>query len=386
LSRGDNGGAPGKRTWDVSLPRSFNLRALWASSDGGVHSSTSYTSASPSWSSFYNSIPISHVTGIDVVNASGGIQVYANTWDSGLALGFDDNSGGAFGWTRGVGTPGDGSRVLASPGFDTVVWATEGLGNTGYMSTDNFSSGTVALGRGSFLVHDQVPPVFLYNYGSGTEIDVATSPNNPPVTWTKFADGPASTSEYSTFGVGKWNGTGSYVYVGPFNDGIWVAPPGSTTFTRTSAPTLNYVKIHGWMSDDGTAPQTAYAFSVGGPITVLRTRDGGTTWKTITGDLPSTIYLEDIIADPVNPDIVFVSASFGANGIYMTTNASATTPHWARWVAGLPAGGSYAPADPSNLSSASVSFATLNLGGGGNWLYAGFWGGSVWKRRTDAHD
>lgn len=302
-----------------------------------------------------------------------------------MAHGIDDNSGGMFGWNRAFNSAGDGGIVVMAPGSPGVVWATEGLGLSGYMSTDNFQAQNVALGRGSYLVHDQVPPVFLYNMNAGaTQIDVATSPATAPPAWSKFADLPPG-GFYNAFGVGRWNGVGSYVYVSPFLDGIWVSAPGSTTFTKTSAPSLNYVQIHGWVSSDSTAPLTAYAFSDGGPITVLRTRDGGTTWKNITGDLPTTIYFDDIIADPANPDIVFGSVGFGGSGIYMTTNAGATTPHWSRWVAGLRAGGSFAPATLQN-GHAGTSLATLDLGPGNRWLYAGFWGGSVWKRRTDAHD
>ena len=44
-----------------------------------------------------------------------------------------------------------------------------------------------------------------------------------------------------------------------------------------------------------------------GEIHVLRTQDGGLTWKNITGNLPTGMSLRDIAADRGNPDVVFVS-------------------------------------------------------------------------------
>jgi hypothetical protein len=375
--------------------RSLGIRSLWASSDAGVHVSQDYTSASPTWNDSYNYFAGSHVTAIDVANRTGGqIEVFAGTWDSRLAYGIDDDTNGASdNWTFSSNTAWDEGTVVADPAAPGVVWATDGLLHDGFMTTDNFHTQNVALGKGGHLVHDQVSPVFLYQYsGSGTEIYRSTSPQTVPVAWTKFADGPPDSCPcYNAFGVGKWNGFGSNLYVAPANlGGIWRASAGSTTFTQTSAPTGGpYTKIHGWVSSDPTAEATAYALMLSSPPTILRTRDGGATWKNIRGNLPATIAPGDIAADPVNPDIVFVSVYSGESGIWMTTNASAATPSWSRWVAGLPAGGSYASAYVPNSgygAGQGTQLRTLDLGPAGRWLYAGFWGGSVWKRRTDGTD
>jgi hypothetical protein len=374
--------------------RSSNTWSLWASSDAGTHPTTSYTSANPSWDSANNNAPISHVTAMDVARWNNETWVYAQTWDSGMANGIDDDSGGILnGFLRVLGSPFDGGAVTMDPGAPGVVWASDGnaIGHPGFMSTDNFVSQNVPMNQNGVFIHDQVPQVFLYAYsGSGTEIFRSTSPQTVPISWSKYADGPPDSCPcYTAFGVGRWNGTGSNLYVSPANlAGIWRAPPGSTTFTHTSAPDVSFEVIKGWVSTDATASQTAYAagLAVGlGPATLVRTRDGGATWTNIVGDLPATA-VHDIVADPVNPDIVFVSVRFGGNGIYRTTNASAATPHWSPWVAGLPAGGSNAPANIPDFRPRGTQLQVLDLGPSNRWLYAAFWGGSIWKRRTDATD
>jgi hypothetical protein len=305
-----------------------------------------------------------------------------------MAHGIDDDSGGLNnGWTRGINTPGDTGIVLMDPGAPGVGWGAHSIyQNQAFMSTDEFQTQGVSLERGGNLVQDQVPGVFLYSYSAGidtTGIYLATDPRTVPVAFTKFATGPATASGYTAFGVGRWAG-GSILYIGRNEDGlIWATTPGGTTFTATSAPSSYYAKIRAWVSSDPTAPQTAFAFTLC-PSAVIRTRNGGATWTNIRGDLPTNACLQDITADPGNADIVFASISSGEVGIWKTTNASAASPHWSRWVAGLP-GGCPAPAVLGGFNP-GMQITTLDLGAGNRWLYAGFWGGSIWKRRTDGTD
>jgi hypothetical protein len=379
-----------------AFTRSNNTRMMWIASDAGAHTSTNYSAATPTWSSGFNTFPMSHVTGIDVTRWNGQTVVDVGTWDSLMARGVDDDTGGVSGgWYMGFGTgipTADCGTVTLDPGTAGLAWATNAFGAR-TMSTDNFTtvntSADGSLKAGGELVHDQVPQVYLYTFSptaSGADIYRSTSPGTIPIVWEKLGAAPDDSVGYRFLGVGRYSGGGSYLYLCPqVNQGIWASPPGaSTAFTKTSAPTLNYAKIHGWVSSDGNAWKTAYAVA-NGPALVVRTQDGGVTWKTLTGDLPD-VWFQDIVADPINPDIVYLLAS-GAQGagLYKTTNGSAASPHWARWVAGLPAGGSFAGTHRYS-GGPGTQMQVLDLGASNRWIYAGFWGGSVWKRRTDAHD
>jgi hypothetical protein len=407
LARNSNFGAG---TWEsmssghgdyhrLSFFRAFNAWQLYGSDDGGLFSTDGFQTSFQFWAD-YNTIPISHVTSFDVVpNWNGNVTVYVNTWDCSMGYGTDTNT--VF-WSRGNTGYGDGGYVAMDPGASGVVWATGNtvgaFATTGFMSTDGFVNVSAPLGRNRYFVHDQVPSVFLYSYdssGDPTGIYVSTNPRSIPPTWTKVADGPNEGVGYRGFAVGRWSG-GSYLYIATANShNIWVAPPGATTFSPTNAPLADYETVRAWVSANSLAPKTAYAFgsdlSTGAPV-VVRTQDGGATWKNIAGNLPSTLRLREIAADPGNADVVFVTVSTGDTGIYKTTNASASSPSWSRWVAGLPAGGSNAPADMApSLNFVSPrpwadQLRTLDLGPGNRWIYAGFWGGSIWKRRTDGTD
>ena len=72
---------------------------------------------------------------------------------------------------------------------------------------------------------------------------------------------------------------------------------------------------------------------------IYRSIDGGESWTRMEGGLPpiSTLGATDMVLDPNDPDIAY--CAFWGEGIYKTTNASASNPTWSRLTSGLPASG-----------------------------------------------
>jgi photosystem II stability/assembly factor-like uncharacterized protein len=74
---------------------------------------------------------------------------------------------------------------------------------------------------------------------------------------------------------------------------------------------------------------------------LMRSQDGGTTWRAITSGLPRlstrVVSCTDVAYDPTNADRAW--CAFWASGIFRTDNANAARPRWTKLSTGLPASG-----------------------------------------------
>lgn len=112
-------------------------------------------------------------------------------------------------------------------------------------------------------------------------------------------------------------------------DGLYVRSAGSAEFQHVgiNLPLLITIAV------DPRNPQQIFAAGLSG---VMRSRDGGKTWRILTGwdeTEPKTVAL-----DPVNPDIVYSGLPDG----FVLSNDQGQT--WRRAEAGLPARGKYVQA------------------------------------------
>jgi photosystem II stability/assembly factor-like uncharacterized protein len=151
-----------------------------------------------------------------------------------------------------------------------------------------------------------------------------------------------------------WVGTGESCVRNSvsWGDGIYKSTDGGKTFTRMGLETTQTI---GRIRTHPTDPDTVYVAASGHPWAytgdrgLFKTTDGGKTWTKLTQGLPNDgkTGAVDLVMDPTNPDILYVSFwqrlrqpwrfdSGGPNGgIFKTTDGGRT---WTKLTKGLPTG------------------------------------------------
>ena len=175
-------------------------------------------------------------------------------------------------------------------------------------------------------------PIFA-KYGSSSIGDVKFYQKDPNIIW-------VGTGESCVRNSVSWG------------DGIYKSTDGGKTFTRMGLETTQTI---GRIRTHPTDPNIVYVAASGHPWAytgdrgLFRTTDGGATWTKLTQGLPNDgkTGAIDLVMDPTNPDILYVSFwqrlrqpwrfdSGGPNGgIFKTTDGGAT---WTKLTQGLPAG------------------------------------------------
>jgi photosystem II stability/assembly factor-like uncharacterized protein len=175
-------------------------------------------------------------------------------------------------------------------------------------------------------------PIFD-KYGAASIGDVKINQVNPNIIWV---------------GTGEECGRNSAAW----GDGVYKSTDGGTTFTNVGLEdSFNIGKIILHPKDVNTVWVAAIG-NIYGPVGsrgVFKTTDGGTTWTKATDGLPNDPQTGaiDMVIDPVNPDILYVSFwqrirypwrlnSGGSNsGIFKSTNGGRS---WSKLTNTLPAG------------------------------------------------
>jgi photosystem II stability/assembly factor-like uncharacterized protein len=171
-------------------------------------------------------------------------------------------------------------------------------------------------------------------------------------------------------------------YVGTPEGGVWKTVSGGTTwqpiFDAIHVPSIGAVAVAPSAPNTvyvGTGNQSGWSFTPGNGI--YKSTDAGKTWSNI--GLRGSGYINTIVVDPANPDIVLVAAvgprigdSIAPDrGVYRSTNGGQS------WTRVLPADGHGSAADLSSgaielifdYADPQVMYATLQAGGG------------IWKSR-----
>jgi hypothetical protein len=136
--------------------------------------------------------------------------------------------------------------------------------------------------------------------------------------------------------------------------------------STVSSPT-NWVNMNSnWQEPGVSAVQVAVNAARNAELYLVtsdqigKSTDGGATWHAINGATAAalgTAYFQSIVADPVNPNLLFVA---GNPGVFISTDSGQT---WADFGGGLP--------------NASVGWLQWY----GQYLYASTWGRGLWRRQ-----
>ncbi|MEJ2103225.1 MAG: T9SS type A sorting domain-containing protein [Ignavibacteriaceae bacterium] len=308
---------------------SANPNFIVSGNDGGVYKSTN---AGSSWT-FITSMPITQFYTCDVDYQIPN-RYYGGTQDNGTnrTLSGTQNS-----WQQIYG--GDGFYVLVDPSNNNYVYAEYQYGGFG-RSTDggnNFNyglngvSGSDRFNWSTPFIIDPSNPAKLY-LGSNrlyrsTNRAVSWTPISPDLTNGQ----PSGNQVYGTITtIASAPSDTNVVYVGTDDGNVWVTLDGGANWTNISNPLP--VRWVTRVTVDPNNAMTAYDTLSGYRYDeylphVFRTTDAGTTWQTISSNLPDAP-INDIIVDPdstlrlyIATDVgVFVSDSLGNNWNYLGEN------------------------------------------------------------------
>lgn len=300
---------------------------VFIGNDGGVYRSTSNGSLSGSWSKSGNlgnmqfyTVAVSQQ---DSSRISGGLQ------DNGSVRSWS-------GWGSYYG--GDGLQNLIDPTNHMKVYACSQNGSCG-RSTNGGNSmsgfGSTTSSRRAWLtpvVFDPSNPAIMYYGGNqlNRSTNSATSFTSISGDLSRGSSGSSSYNTISTIAVAKTSA--STIYVGTDDARMWITRNTGSTWTEITAglpnrwitrvsvdPTdanLAYVTLSGYRNGEDTAH-------------VYRTTNGGSTWQSISGNLPDAP-VNDIVLNPQNRSILYVGTDVG---VFASANGGAT---WEAAGTGLP--------------------------------------------------
>lgn len=304
--------------WDAS-------GRLWAGCDGGLFRSTN---DGTSWTNLNSGISICQFYAAISISPSNPNFVLGGLQDNGTVVRTADSTS----WGNFIG--GDGGYTTVDQANPSRMFAQyQGSGNL-FISTNGGASwggagGGINTGdRNAFFSPIEIDPtnsnrVLLGTYriyrstnggtswssisadlsnGTGSVRSLAISKTNPQVVWATTTDGNVSKSI-----------------------------DGGATFTKMLTGVPGWSRVTREITVDPYDSQTVYlAVSNFGTDQVRRTKDGGTTWQALDGNLPD-IPVNVVVADkPFGKRMIFAGTD---DGVFRSTDDGA---HWSRYGEGLP--------------------------------------------------
>lgn len=334
IFRSINGGSSWTEIMNVHVDHhaiSWTSNGCWLGNDGGVYFSNN---DGLSWSTEYNSLPITQYVIIDVHPA--GNYIYGGSQDNGIS----GTTNGGSSWFHFLG--GDGGGMAIDPVNPNKIAITNGVygGSWAFRRLLTTNAGVNWL---SFLDNgidpsnqwyhrirnDKVDPVYLYN-NSGPYVYES---QNYGSSWTKLNTTPFPCLEISNMSVSIYSNPSAVIYACLENN-----PPTANKLmvydnigwyeSSTGFPSGNNVrKVSPHPVNNNIAYALMNGFSAGQKI--FKTTNRGENWTNITGNLPD-LPLADIVAHPTNSNNLYLGTDFGC---FKTTNGGL---NWNRWNIGMP--------------------------------------------------
>ncbi|MEO8514610.1 MAG: T9SS type A sorting domain-containing protein [Ignavibacteria bacterium] len=249
------------------------------------------------------------------------------------------------------------------------VWKTLDGGSNWIPLTDNLS--TLACGD---VVVDPINPNLVYlgtgelNYSGDSQYgDGIYKSQNGGLSWVQVAPGSLVGTRCSQMAIDPTNSNIVY-FAG--NLGVFKSTNSGTNWVNTNSGTnANCLLI------DPTSVQTVYVTTGGTNAGLIRkSTDGGTTWVTLAGGLPSGMGRVQLAMAPSNSQIIYASiaASSGSLlGLYRTTDggttwtSQATTPNYLGTQGWYDNAVTVSPADPNVVIVGGLDLYVSTTGGTG---------------------
>jgi len=292
---------------------------LLAGNDGGVYRSPD---RGDTWESLNTNLSLTQFyAGVSIHPRAEAISVLAGTQDNGTVQGDGDLS-----WPQVMG--GDGGFTALDPRFDRRWAETQWRGGTGGPRRSDGGGSFRFRGYGIDLGDDAlfIPPLVMDPFDPdvlyfGTERLYRTVDGGGR--WEPVAEAP----EGRISAIAPSRSDARVVYFGTSESDVVVTRDGGGSWRTVSGPLpMRYVSDIAVHPHD---PATAYAvFSGFGTGHVFATRDYGTSWSDITGDLPDHP-VNTVLLDPSDLSRIYIGTDLGV----FSSQAGGS---WARVGEGLP--------------------------------------------------
>lgn len=292
---------------------------LLVGNDGGVYRSLN---RGDTWESLNTNLSLTQFyAGVSIHPRAEAISVLGGTQDNGTIEGDGDLS-----WPQVMG--GDGGFTALDPRFDRRWAETQWRGGTGGPRRSDNGGSFRYRGRGIDLGDDAlfIPPLVMDPFDPdvlyfGTELLYRTVDGGE--LWEPIAEAPAG----NISAIAPSRSDARVAYVGTSESNIVVTRDGGATWRPVSGSLpMRYVSDIAVHPHD---PATAYAvFSGFGTGHVFVTRDYGASWSDITGDLPDHP-VNAVLLDPGELSRIYIGTDLG---VFSSTGGGG----WVRLGEGLP--------------------------------------------------
>lgn len=376
LMRTTNGGQTWTQVSDPNLHVDYHAirwsldgTQVYVGNDGGWMRSSD---DGLTWSSTTNVVPITQFYHFDMARNAPDVIV-GGSQDNGFAR----TSNGGANWDHPFGA--DGGCVVIDPFNQDRWWVTNGVYPQGGLSfrrlrtTDagaNWTDQNAGIASSSQWVpeirDDGVNPVWLYTTSAGwvyQSTDLGT-------TWNAMTNNafPAQVSSLTLTDWTSSEGSTIYACLDSNVDGQRLRVYTGTWAERGNAFDDRVRKV----SVQGNDPHGAYALIDGTANVpkIWRTENRGQGWTDITGNLPSTIPVSDLVRHPTDPQRLYLGTAFGC---FRSLNGGLS---WERWNNGLPEAAIVTEMQGVDQLSTTGEF----------FVYIATYGRGVWAREISGDD
>ena len=350
-----------------------NGTGVWAGNDGGWFHSTDL---GLTWSSSANVMPITQFYNIDCEKTETGYMV-GGAQDNNVLYTPTE----ALYWTDpivGNSTEGDGYGVCIDEYNPSHMWAVSGVSNLGLsyprsrttdggqtwqvvdngIATNNYTGGELRSDN-AFpvdLVTSSGP--FVYESTDGTNWSLA-NPGGFPANVQSLTESQRVSPSAVLYATLSGSTSGQRLYVR--EGGIW-------SERSSGLPSGNVVKVvpHPWAA---SANEAWALMNNSATQKVFHTTDRGVTWTDVTGDLPISAIVTDLVTNPRSTGELYLGT---LTGCYRSRNGGANWDHWSN---GMPL-----------AIVTEMTYIDLTSTTGQFFVVAGTYGRSVWKRDASGDD